>query len=393
MANFNFKGPKRQSERLSNRAWQLLNQNARWARRQNRRNWRRNRPIIRNMKELMNDQIANAEETGQRYRDVYVPYEDKYMGQIEGYQGKVDDFASEVARLKQEARDYGGEANKDFMVGRAQSSVGQNFEKMRENALMTLESRGINPAATRYAGLDYGVRTAEAAAKAAAGTEMGLSVDETSRKMFQDALNREVQALGLNANVMGMRKGMVDIGRTYPALELEQQSGALQSGKGAMGGQLATSDQGLKLRSSPNDFMRTMNESIATWADTLNKEATAELEQQKIDAASSSGIGGIVGAVAPFVQKFIPGFAEGGEVTPDMSPSAGAIPDDVTAKVDTGEFIFPEQAVRFYGTDKLQKMVDRVAPASVEAAIPEEVMGFQGPPQLQPPQSQRMPII
>lgn len=384
-SKIDFSGPLKYNKKLTKKAKRLLQKNIHWAKKQNRRNWKANKPIIANMKGLMDDQIANAKETNQRYEDIFLPYQDKYMNEdIPGLQGKVDDFSASVAKLKADAEEYGSEANKGFMAGRAQADVGQAFEKSREQAMGVLESRGINPAATRYAAMDFGIRTAEAAAKAAAGTKAGLDVDETSRAMFNEALTREAQARGLDMGVLGLKKGMIDVGETLPGRELSQQGGALASGAGAAGTQIGTSELALKHKLSANDFMQSVNESIAGWSDTLNKQygaenaqQLAEIEQAKADAASSSGIGGLVGSVLPIIQGFM---AEGGPIDPSMSPSGGAIQDDVNVMVDSGEFVFPEHAVRFYGTDKLQKMIDKTAPPSggeAEPAIPDSSMAYQ----------------
>lgn len=390
-SKIDFSGPLKYGKKLTRKSRKLLNKNIKWAKKQNRRNWKANKPIIANMTELMNDQMANAAETHERYEDIFVPYQDKFMNEdIPGLQGKVDEFSSEVAKLKADAEEYGSEANKEFKAGQAQASVGQAFEASRENAMGVLESRGINPAATRYAAMDYGIRTAEAAAKAAAGTKANLDVDETSRAMFNEALTREAQARGLDLGVLGLKKSMIDVGEALPGREIGQQVAALGSGGAAIEGQLGTSELALKHKLSNTDFMRSMNESIATWSDTLSKQYSAEATQEELDlkaqeleAASSSGIGGIIGSVLPMIQGFM---AEGGPVTPDMSPSGGAIPDDVNVMVDSGEFVFPEAAVRFYGTDKLSKMIGKASGSGntpgasatdEEPAIPDSAMSFQ----------------
>lgn len=71
----------------------------------------------------------------------------------------------------------------------------------------------------------------------------------------------------------------------------------------------------------------------------------------------------------------------GGPVPPELSPSGGAIPDDIDAtvmgtdgttqdaRINAGEFIFPEDAARWIGQKQLQKMV---AKAQQEMADPNQ---------------------
>jgi hypothetical protein len=75
------------------------------------------------------------------------------------------------------------------------------------------------------------------------------------------------------------------------------------------------------------------------------------------------------------------GFAQGGTVPSQMSPSNGAIPDDVNINVSAGEFIFPEDVRNWYGEEKLGKMVEK---ARTDRA------GGPGTQSQQPPQPQPM---
>jgi hypothetical protein len=115
-----------------------------------------------------------------------------------------------------------------------------------------------------------------------------------------------------------------------------------------------------------NDFLASMNQSLSTWSDALNTGFSNSLDAYKAEQEASSGIGGILGGIGGIVSSF---FEEGGEVTPEMSPSGGAIPDDVHAQVTAGEFIFPKEVVEYYGTKHLRKMIDQAEDAM---AIPEQ---------------------
>ena len=342
MVNIDFSGPEKFHKKATGKALRQYNKYLKWAKNQNKKNWKKNTPIIDNMTAMMNDATTNARAMQDRYNKTFIPYEDQLMNEhIPGYQEKIDAFSSEVAKLKQEAEDYGSEANREFLMGRAQAHVGQAFERARDTNLMKLESMGINPAATRYAAMDNDIRMAEAAAKAAAGTRAGMDVGETSRAMFNEALAVEAKARGLDLEVLGLEKRMVDVGQISQELGLKQQGMAGELGKTAAGAQLSTSELALKHRATSNDFMRSVNESIGAWSDTLDASYQNQIAAEKAEAEASSGIGSAIGALAPIIPK-LPIFAqEGGGIPFEASPSGGAIADDVDTMLTAGEFVFP----------------------------------------------------
>jgi len=179
-----FSGWKKQTKR----GRELADKHFGWAKRQNRRNWNKTKPVIANLTDMMHDTTANSQEDREWYEGIFKPYTEDYMGHIEDQQGRVDSFAAEAQKLKDDALKYGGEENRLFRMGQAQAAVADQMEASRQNNLSMLESYGIPPSATRFAAMDSAVRTAEAAAKAAAGTKAGMDMDETSRAMFKEAL-------------------------------------------------------------------------------------------------------------------------------------------------------------------------------------------------------------
>lgn len=67
-----------------------------------------------------------------------------------------------------------------------------------------------------------------------------------------------------------------------------------------------------------------------------------------------AGLGGMwMGAGMPGI-----GFEDGGYVGPGLSPSGGAIPDDVPARVNVGEVILPEEVVRYHGLKTINKLAE-----------------------------------
>ena len=78
-------------------------------------------------------------------------------------------------------------------------------------------------------------------------------------------------------------------------------------------------------------------------------------------------------------------------VPPETSPTGGALPDDVPARLSVGEFIIPEDAARWFGEEKLQKMIAKArqdkanapAQATTGAAPPAQPAIQSVPPQPQ----------
>jgi hypothetical protein len=356
-------------KRSTKMAQRLAAKHRQWAQRQNKRNWKRNTPIIKNLRTMMEDQMANAAEDRARYEDVFVPYEDQYMEEIEGLQGKADAFSASVDKLKADALEYGSEANKRFKMGQAQAGVSTAFDAAKQNSLRTLESAGVDPSATRYAALTYGLDTAKAAAQAGAGTQMGMDVDETARAMFSEALDRELQARGLDKDIMGMRSEVVGRGRDLAGQAVAENIAGADMGTKAVTGQLATSDLANKQRVSTNEFLRTLNEGLSGWGDMLNTSYSNAVDAYTAEQQSSSGVGGVLGTILGGIRGFV---AEGGEIPEEWSPTDGAAEDDVPTMLTAGEFVFPKEAVDFYGADRLYKMRDKAIQGMADFAAADE---------------------
>lgn len=112
---------------------------------------------------------------------------------------------------------------------------------------------------------------------------------------------------------------------------------------------------------------------------TANSIYGNQIASAQAEAASNAGPWSLLGTVAgTALGGWGSGgfkFAEGGAVPPVASPSRGAIPDDIPARVSAGEFIMPEDVVRWFGEEKLTKMIeksraDRAGPASGKSALP-----------------------
>lgn len=242
--------------------------------------------------------------------------------------------------LAREAASYDTQERREKEMGSAQSAVAQQFSAQRENAQRELEAYGIDPSSTRYAALDVGMRAAEAAAAAAAGTGASNRVEDTARALRSEAIN---------------------VGRGYPGQVAQSYQTASQQGGGAAGitGQ-GTQIGGQTMGTAPQ-YMGLGNQAVGTWGNTLNMGYQNQLDAWKANQQASSGIGGILGLISGF--RFEDGGAvppvEGGAIPEEMSPSGGEQVDDIPARLNAGEFVIPDDAVSWYGEKHFYSLIQK----------------------------------
>lgn len=277
--------------------------------------------------------------------------------------------------LADEAKSYDTTERREREMGAAQAGVAQQYDAQRENAQRELEAYGIDPTSTRYAALDIGMRTAQAAAQAAAGTAANNRVEDVGRALRSEAIN---------------------VGRGYPGQVASSYGTASQMGSGA--GQLtgqATSVGGQTMGTAPTYFGGS-NASLGTWGNTLNMSYQNQLDRWKANQSASSGWGSALGLIGGIAGKAF-GLADGGAV-PDprevgaipeeMSPSGGETVDDVPANLNVGEFVIPDDVVSWYGEKHMYGLIEKAAKERAMAqqatgAIPEVSEAIPGAPALQ----------
>lgn len=311
------------------------------------------------------EQNKNAAADRQRYEDVFQPLEDELIA---------------------DANSYSTDARKDLEVGKSQALVGQNFEAARDNATRQLESFGVNPASTRFAALDIGSRSAEAAAKAAAGNTAIANTDAIARDLRTQAIN---------------------IGNKLPAQSTAQYNSAQGAGTGAVGSNATTTGTGAGTMGTATTWNGQGNQALGQQANTLNAGYQNQLAEYKANQSSSSGIGSALGLAGGLLTSTIPGgsiagkilgFEEGGavdgEATPGgavpvgASPTGGKAVDDVPAQLTVGEFVMPKDVVIWKGTEYFHKEIEKarknsqniVAKPTVRSAVPAPPT-FQSRPQ------------
>lgn len=176
-----------------------------------------------------------------------------------------------------DAQSFATPERKEYQMGKAQAAVNQQFDTARNNATAQLESFGIDPSSTRYAALDVGARTAQAAAAAAAGTNAADQVDAQGRALRSEAIN---------------------IGRGYPGQVAQQFQTANQSGNSSTANDLAITASGRAGMGTPVQWGGLSNQATGIWGNTLNMQFQNQLDSYKAEQSSSSGVGALLGAVA-----------------------------------------------------------------------------------------------
>ena len=177
----------------ANQQYQLGSEQLNWAKDV----YNQNQPMIQGSAEQDLSAQKNANDFSQNqqqfYENTYQPLQQKYVDQVQNWDTP---------------------AQEEQNAGLAEANVNEQFTQARNAASQQLESFGVDPSSTRYASLDIGTRTQQAAAAAGQGT--------------QAAINTKLQGLGLEAGAISQGQG------------LPNQSAAL-SGAGTGAGSAASS--------------------------------------------------------------------------------------------------------------------------------------------------------
>lgn len=187
-------------------------------------------------------------------------------------------YRPQLDALSAEANSYASPEREQLEAGRDEAAVSQQFDSARNASIQNLESYGINPSATRFAGLDIGVRTAEAASVAGAGNQAIQRVAATRRALQAEVLN---------------------YGQAFPG----QFAGAINTGVGAGASGANVTDAatmtGANTMGTGMGFMGQANGMINAQGNTLNMGFSNQLSswkaQQQADNAMWGGIGKGIG--------------------------------------------------------------------------------------------------
>lgn len=281
----------------------------------------------------MREQFSQAQSDRQRYESTFRPLEDAFVREAEEY--------DTPERRREEA-------------GRAIADVSSAFDAQRRNSLQRLESYGVDPSTTRNAALDIGVRTAQAAAQAQAGTNAERRVEDVGRALRSDAINLGRGALSNAAGFYGQAVGAGSQAQGNALNTTQTGAGAVQSSLGFSGQALQGYGQSANILSQGyNNQLQGFNAQQQQLAGTL-QGAGSLAGMFMADGGEVDGIP--TGAVAGQQRQGIP-FQADGDVN---GPGDGSgIDDRIPAMLSDGEFVIPADVVRRKGEEFFEKLVEK----------------------------------
>ena len=175
------------------------------------------------------------------------------------------------------------------------------------------------------------MRTQQAVAQSGASTNARRQIEREGLALGGEAVNLYRGLPSSSAQALGA-------GTTAGATGLQGTGAAGQQGQAAygMGAGMLGQQAGM---------------AASGWG-TANSIYGNQLQGWQTEVANSPAavLSGLAGAAIPFM------FDGGGSVSPEMSPSRGAIPDDVPALVSAGEHILEDDVVRYHGLKTISKM-------------------------------------
>lgn len=320
--------------------YQISQQQLEWAKQQYGLDRELADQLVSGMKSRADMQDQWAQEDRQRYQDVFAPLENQIVD---------------------EAKNYDTPERRALEAQRDMASVGTQFDAQREAAQRNLESYGIDPSSTRYAALDVGTRTAQAAAQAGAGNEAMRRVEATGQALKQNAVN---------------------LGRGFAINPLAASQAAQGSAQGAINSNLGTTASGASTMGTGTQWAGAGNQSLGTWANALNMGYNNSLAG--FNAQQSSGLGALIGGAlgAYFEDGGDVDATTGGPVPAEVSPSRGLETDDVPAQLNVGEFVVPKDVKEWKGEEFFHKLIKQAREAK---AAPKEAQAEYKPMPQRPP--------
>lgn len=265
----------------------------------------------------MEESMDFSREQRQRYREMGIPLEDA---------------------LARDLQDWGSEDRTRARASEAAADVSNAFQQERAALASRLTGMGVDPSQVMSNGLAARLGVQEAATKAAAVTQSRRQSEAEALSMRGDAANlyRGIEASGAQQAQLGGQAGQAGIQAGAQA-----QQGTTQ-GYGTAGQMIAQGGQ-------------MMSGAFGAAGNIYGNQVRAYETQMANSPAAVAG--GLIGTALPFL------FNEGGYVDPSMSPSRGALPDDVPARVSAGELVMPPETVAYHGIKTFNKLNEETARA------------------------------
>ena len=252
---------------------------------------------------IANRQLDMAEETYQRYLDLYAPVEEQYL------------------------QDAQRPVPYEALAGRAEATVGKEYDAQGEALSRELARYGVSPASQRGMALKQDASLSEAAARANAANQARAVGDATQKASIE--------------NVLNYGKGM----------PMSAQSGLNQAGTAMSGVASAYGN----LYSSIN---KNTSDTVGGLAGLYGYAKEQGWLKPSTPTTTSAPAGS--GATQPHYGfgVGVANWAEGGAV-PSPTASALGVADTVPGVLSEGEYVIPADVVRRKGTDFFDRMIGK----------------------------------
>jgi len=294
---------------------------------------------------IMEEGAENARTDRARYEEIFQPLENNLVEEFQNYDSPERQAANR---------------------GKAIADVAASFDASRRNALQRLETYGVDPSMARNQALDVGVRTQEAAAKAAAATASTQRTQDVGRSLRAEAIN---------------------IGKGMPSNVAQSYNTALGAGQGAVGGSAATTNAGVNANQSAVPYMQGAAQGYGQSANIQNQGYQNQMQgwegsqnQMTRNLNAGFGLAGMMVADGGAIpgREALPVSREG---MMDIPVGDGSGVDDaIPAKLSEGEYVIPADVVRIKGEEFFDKLLEKYhTPAARQPQPPAPAM-VQAPP-------------
>jgi hypothetical protein len=275
--------------------------------------------LITQMNARSNQQDQWAQEDRARYENTFAPLEDQIVS---------------------DAQNYDTPGRRALAAQSDMASVTTQSQAARQAAQRNLESYGIDPSSTRFAALDVGSRTQQAAAMAGAGNAAVKRVEDTGRALKADAVN---------------------LGRGFQINPLASSQAATGTNQATSGINLGTTASGAATMGTGAQWAGVGQGALGTWSNALNTGYNNALAGWNAKAnAAGSGIGSALGLVGSLAMMEEGGdVTNGGAVPASASPTRGIATDDVPAQLTVGEFVIPKDVKDWKGEEFFHKLIQQ----------------------------------
>ena len=327
-----------------------------------------------------------ADQGASTYKDTMANWQQTY-GPL--YQAQAADAQRMIGDLPNTENQY---------AGKYQADTAQAFDASKQASDRSLRAYGLKQPGGGATALDTLVSNQRGLATVAAGEQGRTAARNEARSVTGQALQSGL-ALPQVANqgsALAMSGGNQQVGA--PESAISTTAGAYQPA--------------ISMYGTAMPYMK-------AWGDTMSNSYNQELAQYKADQSSQgSGVGSMVGGLAGTVAGSFMGpvgtavggaigtklgsmvGAKGGAIQPErhaggdqmvdpsMSKSGGAITDDVPARLNVGEFVWPKDVVEWRGEAWMQKEIAKARKEREGNTVAEPDMAPAGAIDMQPPQFQ-----